>query len=334
MSTLPSSRFTPIGWYGKKSITDPGTKRTVNIELHPSYPSDDTNYDAWLMVHNNPEHSGFTNDYITVGRTYNSLIRQLAPAVGGMIDPAAGGDLETIKKALVNAINNDPGAIVTASISHVFTVVDSATASGFTIDGVAYTGTGADGAAKVADLVTNLIAGGLNAAADGLKVYFSDAKDSVPSLPVIGTLSAATDHTIMLIAKSPNVKFNASYESEDFASISVADAGKYPVLDFERMMREWSVKEWKAGGYVKAPLDAAYVKYYLRIQLDNHPGLTGASSVEKRYREVEIFVLADLVDDLIWDANYMLEDDATGFAAAKTLEDMLADVFFGAPDTW
>ena len=117
--------------------------------------------------------------------------------------------------------------------------------------------------------------------------------------------------------------------------MTTLDAGAYPVMDYTWMVRNFAIKPDQAGTFVDVPLNASYTKYHIRYPIEPHPGLTGASSVETRYREVDFYVLTSLISTNLWDdTNYMWEPTHAGFTADKTFEQLLLYAFELTPGSW
>ena len=331
----------PTNVYAKATATDAGTKQALILDLSPPYPDTDLNYDAWLSVMSKAKHDGFTDQYIEPARNYNYVIPQLAAASGGNLDPADGSDVDTLSEKLINAITNDVGAIVEAGLANLITCTDSASDSTFDIGATTYMGAGADDEISAAALIVDVNAGTQAYAfahatlAGSLWIIQKDGGFVTPDNPVLVTISAATTHYLGLVAKDVEQQFYVAYDNEEWAAQTTVAAGQYPVLGYQEMMRIFSVKDHQAGSVVNVPLNASYTKYYIRTPITGHPGITGASSTELRYREVEIYVLTSLLTTDYWDAtNHMYEDDDTSFTADVNFPELLEDVFFVAPSSW
>ncbi|OGM08890.1 hypothetical protein A2Z67_02675 [Candidatus Woesebacteria bacterium RBG_13_36_22] len=336
----------PAGYYCRKDTTSAGLVQAIALALTPTYPDIDINYEAWVAIANKAKHDGSTDQYIEVERTYNHVIPQLDAAVSGHLDPADGGDVDEINERLIIAINNDPNAIVTAGLAFTFDIVDNATTSTFDVPFVGgtitFTGAGGTGAIKKTALLLNI-----NTTQAGYAVAYSSGtlqitvietgteKFVTPNNAVQGTLSAVTVHLLGLVAKSADTQFRVGYENEDWATVTTLDAGAYPVMDYTWMVRNFAIKPDQAGTFVDVPLNASYTKYHIRYPIEPHPGLTGASSVETRYREVDFYVLTSLISTNLWDdTNYMWEPTHAGFTADKTFEQLLLYAFELTPGSW
>lgn len=331
----------PENVYAKATATNIGTKQALILDLSPPYPDTDLNYDAWLSVMSKAKHDGFTNQYVEPARNYNYVIPQLAAASGGNLDPADGSDVDLINEKLINAITNDSGAVVEAGLANKITCDASASDSTFDIGATTYTGVGGTAALSAAALIVSVNAGSqayayaVSGDTASLWIIQRDGGFVTPDNPVVCAISAATLHYLGLVAKSVDQQFYVAYDNEEWATQVEADAGAYPILGYEEMCRIFSVKDHQAGGYVDQPLNASYTKYSIRVPITKHPGITGASSTELRYREVEIYILTSLLSNDYWDAtNHMYEDDDASFTADTNFPELLEDVFFVAPGSW
>lgn len=319
----------------KKLITTSGTAKVVVGEVKPRYPSEDE-YEAWLKIVSKKQLKRNPLSVRTPSDFYNYVIENLQSASGLYLNNTANtGDIALIVDNLIKDIVSDKNAIVDAGRVYEFTASAAGTISSITIGSTQYDSSAtANANTKRNELVTAINAGtqayayALSGTGKLYVVKKAGNTEAVAATAEITLDTATTTHLLGLVAKDDKEPFEIQRESDFFASLTTVVEASFPQLTYDDVLNLFPIKPGDAGMVPNYPVKGDYNLYRITTKNSQHPGLTGASSVEQREQVTEIYVLDSLVDTAYWSADYKVLGSTNDF------EDLLQAWSNVDPDSW
>jgi len=318
----------------RKLSANAGVKGAYAIEVKPSYPNNTEDFEWGIKVMRKPKRNGFANEEIEKIDYYSDVINFLASEASGYLAVA---DRNTLVSNIVSAISNDSLSKVIAGKATKITVTDGSET--ITIDSTGYGAIDEGTVSGNQDQLVSLINAGTQAVAyegSGTGEVWIIQKGTNLAVTDGGTWTnnsgSLTTGNIYLgiIAKDVNDKVLVFTEEEN--NITTIKTPSWPYLTWEDIAREFPVQSQDHGSLPRSPIEGeTYVKYSFDWVMDT-PGLSGASGIERRKNGIDIYVVASLVDDDIYDASdYMDEDNST---EDNTFEELLTEWTGVAVSSW
>jgi len=163
----------------------------------------------------------------------------------------------------------------------------------------------------------------LNAA--NLCIALADQINDDPDAIVTASQSSGK---LVLEAKSAKYLFNVSAavvsNTTQWASsvigfsVAVTTQGKKPVLTYEQLMKEFSIKSWDDGTIKDLPVNKDYVKVMLKYTIDNHYETVSSNGLIKVYDEVVYYIPKEEYDKDVFAIKIMdLNNQNSAYDATK-----------------
>jgi hypothetical protein len=275
------------------------TKKVSRVLVKPVYPiNDDYGYEGGISVQRDYSFNGNPQDFYGHSKAYTYRIDNLKTASSGYLNLE---DRAEIVGYIVDMINDDPTAVVTAKARYYLAYTGSATMAVSTLAGTVVVASGTQ--AAVSNLHT-----AVEAATVATIVPVNDSTNGIwltASKGLAFTLATgwALGESWIELTQKDNAHQFSTYILNDVGTESVVTAGVKEILPLTEVQQLFPILPVSGiGSTPNIPIaGTAYCKYVFYIDHPDAAGLVGASRRETSEEVVEFYLPTTVGEGLLWE---------------------------------